>query len=123
MDGFDLPKREVIATSPTDSTSSIESGGKGRRMSNVTDEERDRARVYRENYKHNARKSPHLPPCLSAPTSPFTYCAKRSHLAVDLAHIAKTSYGIAQSPPNGNSFATSPTKGLHVSGLVSYAGL
>jgi hypothetical protein len=29
---------------------------------------------------------------------------------VDLTHIARTSYGIAQSPPSGNTFGTSPTK-------------
>lgn len=29
--------------------------------------------------------------------------------AVDLAGIAKTSYGIAQSPPNNSVFGTSPT--------------
>jgi hypothetical protein len=42
-------QRDVIATSPTDSMASIDSAqGKGRRMSNVSDEERERARVYRE---------------------------------------------------------------------------
>lgn len=57
MDGSNLPPREVIATSPTDSMSSVDSAKSGgRRMSNVTDEERDRARVYREGYKHNGRE-------------------------------------------------------------------
>jgi hypothetical protein len=41
-----------IAHSPSDSMSSMDSAGSrpagGRRMSNVSDEERDRARIYRE---------------------------------------------------------------------------
>lgn len=52
-------ERDVIATSPSDSMSSIDSvaGGKGgRRMSNVSDEERERARLYRENVKHKGGK-------------------------------------------------------------------
>ncbi|WVQ93965.1 hypothetical protein IAU59_001043 [Kwoniella sp. CBS 9459] len=80
-----------IARSPTDSMSSIDSaseGGKpsmgGRRMSNVSDEERDRARVYREGALHKG--------------------------GIDLAHIARTSYGIAQSPPTNEYIGTSPTK-------------
>ncbi|WVF66345.1 hypothetical protein IAT40_001085 [Kwoniella sp. CBS 6097] len=82
-----------IARSPTDSMSSIDSaseGGSGkpsmggRRMSNVSDEERDRARVYREGALHKG--------------------------GVDLAHIARTSYGIAQSPPTNEYLGTSPTK-------------
>ena len=42
--------REAIATSPSESMSSLDSAGGrgGRRMSNVSDEERERARVYRE---------------------------------------------------------------------------
>lgn len=46
--------KEAVATSPADSVHSAQSdaGGKrpgqGRRMSNVSDEERERARVYRE---------------------------------------------------------------------------
>ena len=38
--------------------------------------------------------------------------------AMDLAHIARTSYGIAQSPPRDNGFATSPNKGLYVSDFI-----
>lgn len=51
--------RDVIATSPSESMSSIDSavGGKGRRMSNVSDEERDRARLYREGVKAKGGKS------------------------------------------------------------------
>jgi hypothetical protein len=42
--------REALATSPAESMSSLDSAGArgGRRMSNVSDEERERARVYRE---------------------------------------------------------------------------
>jgi len=51
--------KDAISTSPTDSMASLDSvspkdggpggaGAKGRRMSNVSDEERERARVYRE---------------------------------------------------------------------------
>jgi len=90
-----------LAHSPSESMSSLESAeaqnkmndGGGiagrqpmRRMSNVSDEERERARVYREGVMNKG--------------------------GVDLAHIARTSYGIAQSPPN--SFSTSPTKGKGV---------
>ena len=40
---------------------------------------------------------------------------------VDLAHIAQTSYGIAQSPPASNGLATSPnkTKGGNMGYFVS----
>jgi hypothetical protein len=69
-----------------------------RRMSNVSDEERERARVYREGVMGRGRESSR--DCLAQ--------TKLTAIAVDLAGIAKTSYGIAQSPPN-NSFGTSPT--------------
>lgn len=78
---------DAISTSPTESMSSLDSvggqGQKGRRMSNVSDEERERARAYREGVMHKGQP--------------------------DLAHIARTSYGIAQSPP---SFSTSPIKAM-----------
>jgi len=86
--------KEAVATSPADSVHSSSSQndgkrpGQGRRMSNVSDEERERARVYREG--------------VMAGGGP-----------VNLANIARTSFGVA-SPPNGNGFAslagTSPTK-------------
>lgn len=44
-----------------------------------------------------------MPPPLLTPATPPTS-------GVDLAHIARTSYGIATSPPNGNAFSTSPVK-------------
>jgi hypothetical protein len=53
--GKDMNK-EVIATSPSDSMSSLDSAAGikgGRRMSNVSDEERERARLYRETFKHH----------------------------------------------------------------------
>lgn len=56
----------------------------GRRMSNVSDEERDKARSYREGVRAQG-----------GPTN--------------LADIAKTSFGVS-SPPNGNGFGTSPTR-------------
>ncbi|WVQ85188.1 hypothetical protein IAT38_007353 [Cryptococcus sp. DSM 104549] len=78
-----------LGQSPTDSISSLGSAVSdagaakpafgGRRLSAVTDEEREKARLYRESCMHKTG-------------------------GVDLAHIAKTSYGI-QSPP-----AVSPTK-------------
>ncbi|OCF33115.1 hypothetical protein I316_05160 [Kwoniella heveanensis BCC8398] len=95
-----------IARSPTDSMSSIDSasegsGGKpamgGRRMSNVSDEERDRARVYREGALHKG--------------------------GIDLAHIARTSYGIAQSPPTNEYIGTSPTKVKSGFNFVSWVEL
>lgn len=59
----DVEGNKDIAHSPSDSMSSLESAGaKGpgagqRRMSNVSDEERDRARVYREGVMNKGRKS------------------------------------------------------------------
>jgi len=84
----DVEGNKGIAHSPSDSMSSIDSvniNGKAgqRRMSNVSDEERERARVYREGVMGRG--------------------------PVDLAGIAKTSYGIAQSPPNNYVLGTSPT--------------
>ncbi|WVR03271.1 hypothetical protein IAU60_000262 [Kwoniella sp. DSM 27419] len=86
-----------IARSPSDSMSSIDSassdadagtGAKpilgGRRMSNVSDAERDQARSYREGLMNKG--------------------------GVDLANIARTSYGVAQSPPTNQYIGTSPTK-------------
>ncbi|WWD22850.1 hypothetical protein CI109_107344 [Kwoniella shandongensis] len=78
---------DALAQSPTESMSSLDSVDSnpakpafgGRRLSNVSDEERERARLYREGALNKN--------------------------GIDLAHIARTSYGIAQSPP-----ATSPTK-------------
>ena len=97
----DVEGNKGIAHSPSDSMSSIDSvntnkGGQ-RRMSNVSDEERERARVYREGVMGRGRKSATL--------------IRGTELisAVDLAGIAKTSYGIAQSPPNNSVFGTSPT--------------
>lgn len=83
---------DAISTSPSESMSSLDSvGGHGlgqvqkeRRMSNVSDAERESAKVYREGVTRNGQ-------------------------LVDLAHIARTSYGIAQSPP---SFSTSPIKAM-----------
>jgi hypothetical protein len=100
----DVEGNKDIAHSPSDSMSSLDSAGsKGpgmgqRRMSNVSDEERERARVYREGVMGRGRESSR--DCLAQ--------TKLTAIAVDLAGIAKTSYGIAQSPPN-NSFGTSPT--------------
>lgn len=88
--------KDVISTSPSDSMSSLDSadgqgknhrghpGAPQRRMSNVSDEERERARVYREGALGKG--------------------------GIDLAHIARTSYGIAQSPPGAGILGTSPTK-------------
>jgi hypothetical protein len=59
----DVPKNSnretVIATSPTDSMSSLDSAGArgGRRMSNVSEEERERARLYREGALHKNGES------------------------------------------------------------------
>jgi hypothetical protein len=57
--------KDAISTSPTDSVSSLDaakadsaSGPKGRRMSNVSDEERERARVYREGVMAGGGESP-----------------------------------------------------------------
>lgn len=69
-----------IATSPTDSMSSLDSGdrpGMGRRMSAVSDEEREKMRLYREGVLHKKQ-------------------------GVDLAHIARSSHGIAMSPPTNS---------------------
>ncbi|RXK42621.1 hypothetical protein M231_00175 [Tremella mesenterica] len=84
---------ETVATSPSDSMSSVSDAGEGkignagmRRMSNVSVEEREKARVYREGVLHHASGS------------------------VDLAHIAKTSYGIAQVQTGIEGFSTSPNK-------------
>lgn len=104
----DVEGNKDIAHSPSDSMSSLDSVGHGnkghgpgqRRMSNVSDEERDRARVYREGVMNKGRES--------RPLQPSKYRLLNSP-AVDLAHIAKTSYGIAQSPPNTHVFGTSPT--------------
>lgn len=58
----DVEGNKDIAHSPSDSMSSLESaGGKGpgmglRRMSNVSDEERERARVYREGVMNKGRE-------------------------------------------------------------------
>jgi len=57
----DVEGNKGIAHSPSDSMSSIDSvnsnkGGQ-RRMSNVSDEERERARVYREGVMGRGRKS------------------------------------------------------------------
>ncbi|WRT63413.1 uncharacterized protein IL334_000318 [Kwoniella shivajii] len=94
-----------IARSPTNSTSSIDSntnnnsndnGNKpvmGRRMSNVSDEERKEAREFRGGWSKNG---------------------------VDLAHIARTSYGIAQSPTETSYMSTSPTKVKSGFNFVSY---
>ncbi|KAK8844599.1 hypothetical protein IAR55_006446 [Kwoniella newhampshirensis] len=84
-----------IAQSPTESMSSLDSmdgngtpakpGLGGRRLSNVSDEERERARIYREGVMNKN--------------------------GIDLAHIARTSYGIAQSPPSTSFMpGSSPTK-------------
>jgi len=83
---------DVISTSPTESMSSLESLAptKGRRMSNVSDEERERARLYREGIMHKGH----------------------GHGRPSLTNIARTSYGIATSPPTG--LATSPTKAISI---------
>ena len=108
-------------TSPSESMSSLESagrvnGGAGqRRMSNVTEEERERARTYREGMKKK-QGSECAVGLLGLPLLPHhlgLQAAQRSPLivpGVDLAGIARTSYGIAQSPPTTYNLATSPTK-------------
>lgn len=61
--GGDVEGSKGIAHSPSDSMSSLDSaGGKApalgqRRMSNVSDEERERARVYREGVMGRGRES------------------------------------------------------------------
>jgi hypothetical protein len=62
----DVEGNKGIAHSPSDSMSSIDSVGQGnakggqRRMSNVSDEERERARVYREGVMGRGRESAFL---------------------------------------------------------------
>jgi len=69
--GGDVEGNKGIAHSPSDSMSSIDSAngnsnGKGpgmqRRMSNVSDEERERARVYREGVMGRGREFSCQPP-------------------------------------------------------------
>ncbi|WVQ76866.1 hypothetical protein IAR50_006540 [Cryptococcus sp. DSM 104548] len=99
--GLDIQQRDAafetqgVATSPTESTNSLDSVDRpefGRRGSSVTDQERERARHFREGVLH-----------------------KKAGRGIDLADIAKTSYGIAQSPPNNSYIGTSPTNGFHLS--------
>ncbi|WVW81460.1 hypothetical protein I302_103454 [Kwoniella bestiolae CBS 10118] len=71
-----------IARSPAESTGSLDRPTQGRRMSSYSEEEKKEALQYRGGW-HKA--------------------------GVDLAHIARTSYGIAQSPP----LATSPSNVKH----------
>nr|ODN88965.1 hypothetical protein L203_02371 [Cryptococcus depauperatus CBS 7841] len=93
----DIEGQARVTASPTESTSSFpyEEGRPetGRRMSAVTDEERDRARMFRE--KGQYKKG-----------------------GVDLAHIAKTSYGIAQSPTDSYMGAVSPTANKYGPNIV-----
>ncbi|ORX35003.1 hypothetical protein BD324DRAFT_111993 [Kockovaella imperatae] len=93
--------KEAIAASPSDSMSSFDSfeavKRPGRRLSNVSDQERERARVYREGVMHKPSGS------------------------IDLANIARTSYGIAQSPPSVSYLGTSPTKAKVSSRHANYA--
>ncbi|KAL7420359.1 hypothetical protein Q5752_005329 [Cryptotrichosporon argae] len=58
----------------------------GRRMSSFTPEEWEQAKLFRERGIRKDSKD------------------------LDLAHIARTSYGVSQSPPSVGAFATSPTK-------------
>ncbi|ODN75496.1 hypothetical protein L202_06626 [Cryptococcus amylolentus CBS 6039] len=99
--GLNIQQRDAkfesqgVATSPTESTGSFDSVDRpdlGRRGSSVTDQERERARHFREGVLH-----------------------KKAGRGIDLADIAKTSYGIAQSAPTNSYIGTSPSSGFHLS--------
>ncbi|ODN83776.1 hypothetical protein L198_07672 [Cryptococcus wingfieldii CBS 7118] len=99
--GLNIQQRDAkfesqgVATSPTESTGSLDSVDRpdlGRRGSSVTDQEREKARHFREGVLH-----------------------KKAGRGIDLADIAKTSYGIAQSPPTNSYIGTSPSNGFHLS--------
>ncbi|WWC57806.1 uncharacterized protein I303_100341 [Kwoniella dejecticola CBS 10117] len=74
-----------VSTSPTQSTGSLdrERPNGQRRMSSYSEEEQKEALKFRGGWHKNG---------------------------VDLAQIARTSYGIAQSPPNNTMMSTSPTQ-------------
>lgn len=83
-----------VSTSPANSMSSL--GGPGqRRMSQVSDEERANALRYREGGVQQK--------------------------GIDLASIARTSYGVAQSPPAASMLSTSPLRTKAGFSAVSWA--
>ena len=116
--------KDMIATSPCESMSSLDSASNGRiemgrRMSNVSEEEREKARAYREGVRGEMKRGGKSQQVVyiilsisrisvaSLDRARAKAAASVGHsrqeadvLGVDLAHIAKTSYGIAQSPPS-----------------------
>lgn len=119
LDNFDDAQDDQLATSPsTDAAINVDggeqaekstpNGGMQRRMSNMTDEEREKAKAWR----HGAlnRDSSEYPSPTTQTCSLNLFNA--SH-PVDLASIARTSGAFSHSPPNANAMlSTSPVMNM-----------